>query len=578
MLKLQVTDEGGRRELFAREDDEVSIGRKSDNALHLNERNVSRTHARILREGARFFVEDAGSRFGVRVNGIRVLTRTAVHAGDQVQIGDFVLELGEGLGARGFDRHAAGTVVSTVQIPAHEQATLMVVGEVLGGQSHVIDRSPFIAGSGESAMARFEHESVGDEHARFLLEEGVYRIEPTAGAELRVNNMVSGPRPLQDGDSILLGDVHVRFDEPASVRTDVFVTRPSKGQGATWMAFVAVAVAVGAVAFALSAGDDEPQSSAPAPAIAEVAPDSAAVGDEAEAPSVEMNEPDPVVAQMTEAKGAMGRRDWNRAITLFEALQKETGAPEEASMLMDLARVEKRRWESILAIDKLSAKGQHVKAWEMVQRVRGGISPESAYHEDFQKRVSKVGSRAAPLVLEASRTALRREDHRLAIRLVEDALRMQPGNADARALKAEIVEAQEFAAEAAASEAAERKRSRKKEPRKAASNDAPRASAKANSSGPRKSRAERKALAKEAYQEGRTAKLKGKNALAITKFKEALRNHSYPRAHKQLGILYAARGDSANAIEHYRKYIKGMPKAPDRASVENAIRRLGGAP
>jgi pSer/pThr/pTyr-binding forkhead associated (FHA) protein/tetratricopeptide (TPR) repeat protein len=571
MLKLQVTDDDGHRQLFESEDDEVSIGRREGNTLHLDERNVSRSHARFVREGARFFVEDAGSRFGVRVNGIRVLTRTGIHAGDKVQIGDFVIELGEGLGARGFDRHAAGTVVSTVQIAPLEQANLMVVGDVLGGESRSIDRSPFIVGSAESSMARFDHESVAAEHARILLEEGVYRIEPIAGAELRVNNMVSGPRPLQDGDSVLLGDVHLRFDEPSSVRTDVFASKAGKAQGATWMAFGAVAVAVAAVTFALGTWDDEGESATQPPSGGEVALTTEASPSVVPEPAPEVIPVDPVSEKMSEAKSAMGRRDWNRAIELFEALQKESGAPEEASMLMDLARVEKRRWESILAIDKLSAKGQHVKSWEMVQRVRGGISPESAYHADFQQRMAKVGSRAAPLVMEASRRALRREDYRLALRLVEDGLRMQPSSADARALKSEIVEAQEFSAEADAAEAIQRRKERKKKDRKPAETTS-------DSTSKKKSRTERKAAAKSAYEEGRTAKLKGKNALAITKFKEALRNHPHPRAHKQLGILYAARGDSSNAIEHYRKYIKGMPKATDRSSVENAIRRLGGAP
>ena len=574
MLKLQVVDDDGRRQLFESGDDEVSIGRRDDNSLHLNERNVSRTHARFLREGSRFFVEDAGSRFGVRVNGIRVLTRTAVHAGDQVQIGDFTIELGEGLGTRGFDRHAAGTVVSTVQITPMDQATLTVVGDVLGGDSHLVERSPFIVGSAETVMARFAHESVAGEHARILLEEGVYRIEPIAGAELRVNNMVSGPRPLQDGDSILIGDIHLRFDEPSSVRTDVFASAgvKSPGRGVTWMAFAAVAVAVAVVAVVLGVGEEkEPPTASPSMPVA---------GEQVESPGEVEAEPeasaaalDPIAEKLAEAKAAMGHRDWNRAIEIFEALQKDSQAPEEASMLMDLVRVEKRRWESILSIDKLSSKGKHVKAWELVQQVRGGISPESAYHGDFQKRVTKVGSRAAPLVMEASRAALRRDDYRLAIRLVEDALRMQPGNADARALKAEIVEAQEFAAEADAAEAARRKTQRKRAVKKPVVSEKA-----AKPAGRKPSRAERKKAAKTAYEEGRSAKLKGKNALAITKFKEALRNASYPRAHKQLGILYAARGDSTNAIEHYRKYIRGMPKAPDRSSVENAIRRLGGTP
>ncbi|MBI5496415.1 MAG: FHA domain-containing protein [Deltaproteobacteria bacterium] len=69
----------------------VALGRAADNDIVIEERSISKAHARLKRTAAgEWEVEDAGSRNGTRVNGTRVAldTARALRSGDVVNFGD----------------------------------------------------------------------------------------------------------------------------------------------------------------------------------------------------------------------------------------------------------------------------------------------------------------------------------------------------------------------------------------------------------------------------------------------------------------------------------------------------------
>lgn len=68
--------------------DEVSIGRDPRNRLTFADPWLSRFHARIRRDGDRFFLEDLGSRNGTFLNGGRVGRQLQLADGDLVALGD----------------------------------------------------------------------------------------------------------------------------------------------------------------------------------------------------------------------------------------------------------------------------------------------------------------------------------------------------------------------------------------------------------------------------------------------------------------------------------------------------------
>ncbi len=93
-MKLVIEDEAGTRSIVPFVGDTIVVGRSTEGVtFRLADRNVSRRHARFVRQNGTVFVEDLGSLTGTRVNGERITGRRKLRAGDLVQIGDYDLAL-----------------------------------------------------------------------------------------------------------------------------------------------------------------------------------------------------------------------------------------------------------------------------------------------------------------------------------------------------------------------------------------------------------------------------------------------------------------------------------------------------
>ncbi len=90
-MKLIIEDDEGRKTVVPLVRDEITIGRQDGNTIRLTERNVSRKHARLIRENGNLLIEDLGSYNGVRVNGEKITAPTKIKEGDLVEIGDYDL-------------------------------------------------------------------------------------------------------------------------------------------------------------------------------------------------------------------------------------------------------------------------------------------------------------------------------------------------------------------------------------------------------------------------------------------------------------------------------------------------------
>lgn len=85
-----VAEKGLSKESTFRLDSRVTIGRNSENAIHLRDPSVSRRHAMIYLMEDQAFVQDLGSHNGTFVNGKKV-KRAVLSRGDTLQIGRIVL-------------------------------------------------------------------------------------------------------------------------------------------------------------------------------------------------------------------------------------------------------------------------------------------------------------------------------------------------------------------------------------------------------------------------------------------------------------------------------------------------------
>src|SRR5580700_3881825 len=98
MWKLTIEDDEGKQTPLPLAHEEYGVGREETNSIRLTDRNVSRRHATLRKNGQGWILKDLQSYNGTYVNGVRVIGEQAVNSGDVVQLGDYRIEvLDEGL-------------------------------------------------------------------------------------------------------------------------------------------------------------------------------------------------------------------------------------------------------------------------------------------------------------------------------------------------------------------------------------------------------------------------------------------------------------------------------------------------
>jgi pSer/pThr/pTyr-binding forkhead associated (FHA) protein len=298
VLKLIIEDDEGRKTVVPFVRDEITIGRQEGNTIRLTERNVSRRHARLLRQNGHVLVEDLGSYTGVRINGERIQGPAKIADGDLIQIGDYDLALQK--------EAAAQPMAPTMRIPAEElQAALgeasrgsseeesapeeddstaldpaeqrrhstavirldqvemnrprkvaaldpedaphlVVVSAELKGQEFSCIRTELRIGRTDDNDISIDHRSLSRTHAKLVREEsGEWRIIDMQSANgMAVNGESYAQSPLAHGDLIELGHVKLRFVGPGQSTEGLLNERAANKGGSSKKALLAVAAVV----------------------------------------------------------------------------------------------------------------------------------------------------------------------------------------------------------------------------------------------------------------------------------------------------------------------------------------------
>jgi pSer/pThr/pTyr-binding forkhead associated (FHA) protein len=257
-MKLIIEDDEGHRTVIPVVRDELTIGRNDANMVRLTEKNVSRKHARLVREDGHFYIEDLNSFTGVRVNGEKVKGKHVVHEGDLIQISEYDLSLhsgpdekaeggSAGLGdeddeatlvkkakaedpakaenaaAEAKARKEADTAVIRLSdlppidsgTPAAEVAVglrpkLVGVSGSYRGKELVLDRSPIRLGRAGGNDIEIDHPSVSKRHLRLHLDSGTWKVMDAESRNgVRVNGEPYAAIGLRHGDILEIG--HLRF-------------------------------------------------------------------------------------------------------------------------------------------------------------------------------------------------------------------------------------------------------------------------------------------------------------------------------------------------------------------------------
>ena len=278
MFKLVIQDDEGKTTVVPLIRDEITIGRKEGNTIRLTERNVSRRHARILRNNGEVQIEDLGSYNGIRVNNARIAERVSLRISDQVQIGDYKLYLKaegveqvddartmpiERIDGNGTPQGSSTEVMAAVQMPttpipaqtappapAAQQARataigvadtdpagrpvatpaqvaaltaatgygkLVVVSSNFAGKAFDLTRPQMIVGRTDENDIVVNHRSISRNHAKVTRDPDTQRYtisDLQSSNGVRVNGQDYGKVELRRGDTVDLGHVRLRFVEP----------------------------------------------------------------------------------------------------------------------------------------------------------------------------------------------------------------------------------------------------------------------------------------------------------------------------------------------------------------------------
>jgi pSer/pThr/pTyr-binding forkhead associated (FHA) protein len=200
--------------------DTLTIGRKADNTLVIEDPAVSGHHARIVKVQAVFFLEDLKSTNGTAINGMPI-TRHQLRDADVISIGQHRLVFQENATSstaapapfvdldrttvlRGTDRTPDGPTLT---------AKVLIVAGKTDRLEYPLTKQVNVIGSQDGAVIRLTGWFAPKFAATIARRDHSYSISPSRGAKaLLVNGAdVVGQQDLKDGDQIEVAGVKLTF-------------------------------------------------------------------------------------------------------------------------------------------------------------------------------------------------------------------------------------------------------------------------------------------------------------------------------------------------------------------------------
>ena len=221
--KITVLKDGETLQEFVIETLPFNIGRKSDNHVVLDEKNVSRKHAEIVMTDDRYMIRDLGSTGGTLVNGNPV-NELDIHTGDMIGIGNFQLRFdsGDPEDERTVFDADEGTVIEEDGTALDEdrtrfyeepEATLVIIqSENLEENVHLTDEE-VVLGREEDADIVIDDQRVSRKHCKIALTDGRYVLTDLGSSNgTFINGQKVTEKDLENGDKIQIGNTILQFE------------------------------------------------------------------------------------------------------------------------------------------------------------------------------------------------------------------------------------------------------------------------------------------------------------------------------------------------------------------------------
>lgn len=586
MRKLIIVDDEGRRTNVPLVRSEVTIGRDEGNTIRLTERNVSRRHVRIFRDGDAYRIEDL-SRYGTRRNGTRIAGLEPFVDGDVIMIGSYRVELVEVAGdapdVTGSESPPVVPGPEPMRLPSEEvqavpdgpppitgatrrrsqddgsRARLVCLSEPFIGSEFALTEDEMTIGTANDCDLIIAHRSVAPHHAIFTFDADGYALAPMdAGYPVAVNGRYNPHGPLRAGDEVLLGELKFRFALPGEnigfVPLDDIEDEVRPGGRPAWLLpAIGVAAVVLVVAAVASRGcGEEP--------LVEVVAEGTASGDSAEASGLARGE-----AHLAAAR-------WSEALEAFESVPDGSPDFDQAQRGTQLATAEiahrDKYDEAVRAFDQ----GDYHGALAALDR----IALESYYHaraadDRLEERATEALINAALARSTVSQTEGDLAAARAAVEEIRPLVPDDPelvGRVTDRLEEIEQAEAALAEAEAAqrtAPVAAAPRQGRTEAPGRAE----PARTEPARDAEPELSSDERRARSAELRNLGARAGIQQNYAEAIRLLEEARElNPGDPQINLMLFSNYRQTGNTSRAASAVRRYLRQRPDDNRRIEYE----------
>ena len=398
MQKLVIEDDDGKQTIVPIVRDEITVGRQEGNTIRLTERNVSRRHARLVRENGHLFFEDVQARYGSKRNGEAVQGKVDFANGDVFLIGDYRLYLHSehappprALAQTQQESAVPSDKTAVIQVPTPGAATplpgpgpapdfarLVVLNTNLAGSQFNLPQPEVVIGRTPDNDIALDHRSISRHHAKITQSEGTFRVTDLGSANgIRVNGDPYSNVELRRGDILELGHIQLRFVAPG----EAYIYQPSGDEmGASKglpiavivLSIVVLLAAVAVVIMLVTGGEDEPTRGG-----AEDGGD-----DDTTTTEVDTGVADePIAASdysslVLDAERLMNQAEWAQAIDLFSQVPVGHELFSRADNAVILARSERSTQETIYdPMLALAEEGSYADALAKL-----GEIPETSYY------------------------------------------------------------------------------------------------------------------------------------------------------------------------------------------------------
>ncbi len=224
-FKLILSNDKASPKEFELTRSEVVLGRDPGVDLVIPSAAVSRRHARLMREGNEYILEDLGSSNGTFLNGERLSGRCPLKSGDQIRLGQTIMILYEApvevpksaplptetaVDSKAF--HGMQTIVGEEPVIAISAAPPQLNVTIAGGSSqvHTLTRQVMTIGRVEGNDIIIPSQIVSRQHARLERSDGGYKLVVTAEAKnpiLFEGRPLDGSHVLHHGDTLRIGSL-----------------------------------------------------------------------------------------------------------------------------------------------------------------------------------------------------------------------------------------------------------------------------------------------------------------------------------------------------------------------------------